>query len=412
MKVQSLFELHEHVRRVIALNFLESLWVRCEIAAASKARGHYFLSLVQKKEAEELQIIAQAEGIIWENTLLKWRRQYGRSAENVLQAGLEVAFKVKMDFHERYGLKLHIEDIDLAYTVGQLELMRRETLAKLDEKGLIGKNAKLILPKVIQRIAVLSSEQAAGYQDFTQHLLNNSFDYSFHYQLFVSAVQGESAQKEILNQLAAVKKQAHRFDAVVITRGGGARLDLAAFDDFKICEAIAHFPLPVLTGIGHEVDEAVADRVAHHALKTPTAVADFILQHNAIFESEVLENVHQIHWQIQRILKQQTLSLQQLSGYISLHSTKKIEQQYYQLNAFQSAIPRAVQTQLYHAKQHLEQLVRLNDLLSVAQNLERGFALVLKDGKRVTTASNLKAGETITLQLADGNVQATILPTT
>ncbi|NJL76165.1 MAG: exodeoxyribonuclease VII large subunit [Saprospiraceae bacterium] len=412
MKVRSLFELHEHLRRVVALNFLESLWVRCEIAAASKARGHYFLSLVQKKEADELQIIAQAEGIIWENTLSKWRRQYGRSAENVLQAGLEVAFKVKMDFHERYGLKLHIEDIDLAYTVGQLELLRRETLAKLDEKGLIGKNARLTLPKVIQRIAVLSSEQAAGYQDFTQHLLSNSFGYQFRYQLFGSAVQGESAQKEILSQLAAVKKHAHRFDAVVITRGGGARLDLAAFDDFKICEAIAHFPLPVLTGIGHEVDEAVADRVAHHALKTPTAVADFILQHNAVFESEVLEAVHQIHWQIQRILKQQTLSLQQLAAYISLHRTKKMEQQYYQLDAWQSAVPRAIQTQLFHAKQHLEQLARLNELLSIAQNLERGFALVLKDGKRVTTASALKSGETITLQLADGNVQATILSTT
>ena len=412
MKVQSLFELHEHVRRVIALNFLESLWVRCEIAAASKARGHYFLSLVQKKEAEELQIIAQAEGIIWENTLLKWRRQYGRSAENLLQAGFEMAFKVKMDFHERYGLKLYIEDIDLAYTVGQLELLRRQTLVKLDERGLIGKNASLILPKVIQRIAVVSSEQAAGYQDFTQHLLDNSFGYQFHCQLFVSAVQGESAQKEILNQLTAVKKQAHRFDAVVITRGGGARLDLTAFDNFKICEAIAHFPLPVLTGIGHEVDEAVADRVAYRALKTPTAVADFILQHNAAFESAVLETVHQIHWQIQRILKQQTLSLQQLAGYISFHRAKKIEQQYYQLNVLQSAIPRAVQAQLHHAKQHLAQLARLNDLLSVAQNLERGFALVLKDGKRITTASSLKAGENVTLQLADGNVQATILPTT
>jgi len=406
-QIRSLFEVQEHLRRVIALNFLESVWVRCEIAAVSRARGHHFLSLVQKGE-NNLQIVAQAEGVIWASTFSKWRKTYGKTVDSILQTGLEVAFCIKMDFHERYGLKLLIEDIDPAFTIGQLELLRRETLLQLEAKALIGKNRILLFPKVIQRIAVLSSEQAAGYQDFVQQLHHNPFGYQFDYQLFATTVQGETVQKELRAQLQVIQRQAKRFDAVVITRGGGARLDLVAFDDFSICEAIANFPLPVLTGIGHDVDEVVADKVAYLALKTPTAVADFLIQHNLEFETEMLQIARHIQWRTAQMIKNKQLDLNYLASNISFHIHKRLEQQHFRLDVLKKNIPRLINAQLQLANQRIEHLEKMCTWIAISQHLKRGLALVHKDGQTIHSVYDLQPGDRIVLQLADGSIEAVI----
>ncbi len=217
--------------------------------------------------------------------------------------------QVRPEFHERYGLKLHIIDIDPAHTFGQLDLLRRQTIQTLREQGLFELNRSRPLPPVLQRIAVISSENAAGKQDFQQHLEHNSFGYVFDCQFFEAAVQGKNAAPEIIAALEKIGRMVDKFDCVVIVRGGGARLDLMAFDELALCQTAAKTPLPLLVGIGHEVDESVLDLVAHTAVKTPTAVADFLIQHNLIFEGNILEAAEDLERIAQNVLKIKHLEL-------------------------------------------------------------------------------------------------------
>ncbi|RKZ09334.1 exodeoxyribonuclease VII large subunit, partial [bacterium] len=283
MDTFSLLELNAHIRQVVALNFEQLIWVSCEISQARQSRGHHYLELVEKAEHSD-DIRAQSSAVIWARTFSRIRKKCGDLIDDILQDGVEVRVQVRVDFHERYGLKLVIEDIDPSFTMGNLETRRREILETLQKKGLVEKNGLLPLPVVPQRIAVLSSEHAAGYHDFMQHLRENPYEYHFDTHLFPVALQGSSVEKEVVTALQSVAKAAVHYDCVAIIRGGGSRLDLSGFDNLAIGEAIAHCPIPVFTGIGHEIDQSVADIVANYALKTPTAVADAIIEMTATFE--------------------------------------------------------------------------------------------------------------------------------
>jgi len=229
----TLFEFNEFIRRVIALNLPQALWIRSELADVKSSRGHFYLDLVQKKEDSE-EIIAQAQAVIWSKNYRSLQKKIGSDFETLLQPGMEILFLAKAEFHERYGLKLMVEDIDPAHTLGKLEMLRRETIRKLQSLNLLQKNGQVPLRPVLQRIAVLSSERAAGFQDFLKHLMGNAFGYQFNIQFFQVAVQGASVEKEVMAELESLALRAQEFDAVVIIRGGGARLDLAAFDRFFI----------------------------------------------------------------------------------------------------------------------------------------------------------------------------------
>ena len=206
-----------------------------------------------------------------------------------MRAGLEVRVLVQPEYHQRYGLKLVVQDIDPAFTLGKLAGRRQENIQKLRTLDLLERNKNVPLPRVLQRIAVISSERAAGYRDFQTQLLENPFNYDFFAVLLPASMQGELVEKEVIQRLQEIERKKEQYDCIIIIRGGGAKTDLLAFDGLALSKAIAACSLPVLTGIGHDVDESVVDIVAHRALKTPTAVADFILHHNAAFEAELLE---------------------------------------------------------------------------------------------------------------------------
>ncbi|RMF22716.1 MAG: exodeoxyribonuclease VII large subunit, partial [Bacteroidetes bacterium] len=229
----SLFELNEHLRRVVALNFPEPLWVRCELAQVSPWRGHHFLTLIEK-DPESEEIIAHSEGVFWEGDYLRAFQRVGRLLEELLQEGMEVQLKVQPVFHERHGLQLKVLDVDPSYTLGQWELRRRHILEQLQKEGLLELNRQRPLPVVLQRIAVVSSAQAAGWQDFRRHLEENEFGYRFQLRFFQVAMQGALVREEVSDALNKIAAQAADFDAVVLIRGGGARLDLAAFDDLDL----------------------------------------------------------------------------------------------------------------------------------------------------------------------------------
>ncbi len=403
----SLFDLNEHVRRVLALNLPDALWVRAEIAQVNESRGHFYLSLVEKGGAKE-DILAQAEAVIWQQTARQLQFQLGKIWRDLLRAGVEVLLKVRVEFHERYGFKLLIQDIDPAYTLGKLELERRNTIQKLQEAGLLDQNRRLPLPLVIQRIAVLSSRNAAGFQDFWKHLQDNRYDYGFSMTLFPVAVQGEQAEQEVLTQLKKIKAKREGFDCVVVIRGGGARLDLTAFDSFDVCAQMAGLPMPVLSGIGHDADETVLDLVAHTALKTPTAVADFLIGHNLHFESTLVQLQLSIRDSLWKSLETANLSLEYLAQQCDLAIRQKIRSERQALKYQEELIPVLFRQRLRESALALQQQEALVELLSIENTLKRGFTLTTKDGEMLRSAAALKPGDQIMTHFSDGEVSSEV----
>jgi len=401
----SLFDLNEYVRRVLALNLPDALWVRAEIAQVNENRGHFYLSLVEKG-GDRADILAQAEAVIWQQTARQLQFQLGKIWRDLLRAGVEVLLKVRVEFHERYGFKLLIQDIDPAYTLGKLEMERRNTIQKLQEAGLLDHNRRLPLPLAMQRIAVLSSRSAAGFQDFWKHLQDNRYGYGFSITLFPVAVQGEQAEQEVLAQLKKIKAKREAFDCVVVIRGGGARLDLTAFDSFEVCAQMARLPLPVLSGIGHDADETVLDLVAHTALKTPTAVADFLIGHNLHFESTLVQLQLAIRDSLWKSLETANLALTHLAQQCDLAIRQKIRTEQQALKYVEDLAPVLFRRQLRESALELQQQEALMELLSVENTLKRGFTLTTKDGQLVRSAAVLKPGDRITTHFSDGIVSS------
>jgi exodeoxyribonuclease VII large subunit len=403
----SLYDLHEHLRRAIALNFPEAIWVQAEISGYNESRGHHYLSLLEKGEGER-EILAQADAVIWERQFRKLRKQLGKELEQLLAVGRQIQFKARIDFHERYGFKLIIEELDLAYTLGQLEIQRRAILERLIKEQLLHRNAERSLPVVLQRLAIISAEQAAGWKDFQEQLADNGFGYQFDTQLFAAAMQGINTRMDILQQLKRIRRSVNTFDAVFILRGGGARLDLSTFDDYELGKAIAEFPLPVITGIGHEIDESIVDRVAHTSIRTPTAAADFVVQHNLDFEQRISQMTTQIaskaHYRIQQANTQLTLLGQQ----VKLHHQQQIREGKLALRQLKQLLPLLIKQQVTQQKNHLLQLERLHNLLGVEQTLKRGFAVVSQSGKIVNTSQEIADDQPIQLQFVDNTVEVRI----
>lgn len=405
----SLFQLNQHIRRVLALNLSEPVWVETEIAQCKSSRGHYYLEFVQKEDAEDGQIKAQASGILWSRSYRKLRRERGKVLEALLQDGVAVKLQVRVDFHERYGLKLFVEDIDPAYTLGQLAVKRKEIIARLGAEGLLPRNRQLVLPPVLQHIAVISSENAAGYEDFRQHLLGNPFGYAYRSVLFPAAMQGEQAEKEIIAQLKKIKRRTGEFDVVAIMRGGGARLDLNAFDSYDLGKAVAECPLPVLVGIGHEIDETVLDLVAHQSLKTPTALADFLLYHNERFEAGLQQQALSLQQTLSRVSRQKALELEHLSQRVRHLAQKQVQTAHSELELQTSRLGFLTKQPLQRAKEELRRHELILSLLDQQATLERGYAIIRKpEGTPLLDPEELTDQEKVEIQLAKGKTGAII----
>jgi exodeoxyribonuclease VII large subunit len=404
--IYSLFDLNEHIRRALALNFQQPVWIAAEIAQVGQSRGHFYLDLVQKGADDD--IVAQNQAALWAGDYRKLRLAIGTDLNAVLREGLEVKMQVRVDFHERYGLKLVVADLDPAYTFGQLELRRRETIQTLRELGLLEKNRSLALPPVLQRIAVVSSENAAGFQDFQEHLGKNAFGYRFDCQLFASAVQGKNAESELCEALEKVALQNRNFDCVVIVRGGGARLDLAAFDGLELCKIVAESPLPVFTGIGHDVDETMLDLVAHSALKTPTAVADFLLQHNLFFENEILHLAESLRVASDFRLKINQLELERLETAAHWSGRQRLRAAAQRLDVLEENLPGLGFQLLRNQSLFLEKMEAICAAFEPESVLRRGYSLTLKNGKAVLSALEVEAGDLLETRLREGKIRSKV----
>ncbi len=402
MEAFSLLEVNQYIKRVLALNFDEPFWVECELNQVSHSRGNVYLELIQKADKDN-EILAKNSAQIWYRKYLFIKRKIGKLIDSVLSEGIMVKLKVVVNYSERYGLSLVVEDIDPAYTFGQFEMNRQKIVEKLKQKDLLDRNAEFALPTVVQNIAVISSESAAGYQDFIQQLKENPYGYDYEIHLYQSAMQGQKTEGDVVEALRQARKAKH--DVITIIRGGGAKLDLASFDNYNIAFEIAASETPVITGIGHEVDHTVTDIVAHTVLKTPTAVADFLIEHNALFEGRLISLEGEIHSEIQQVfskLREELLMIESKVKTVPL-STVMIHKQI--LENITSALGNSVSQLLSREALKLSAADDRLDLLDPKNVLHRGYAIVKQGNKYVTHKKAVKRKpEELELEFIDGSL--------
>jgi exodeoxyribonuclease VII large subunit len=347
----SLGALLAQVRTALHHRFPDSYWVVAEVAEMTRPRqqgGHCYLTLTEPAAgAAALGFTAQARATMWGSRYAQLAPAFAEATGQELRPGLRLLLRVKVTFHEQYGFSLDVLALDPSYTVGELTRQRLATLRKLREKDLLERQQALALPLGPQRLAVISSPTAAGFQDFVRHLEEAPYDFAL--TLFPALMQGEDAPASIRGALDAIRPRRGQFEVVVIIRGGGAKTDLLAFDEYGLAAAVAAFPLPVLTGIGHERDEAVVDLVAHRALKTPTAVAAFLVERLARLEAVLLDLVERVADRSRQHLARHEQQLQRLAD----HSREAARQQ---LRHAQAALAQRSRQATYAPRQHLRQL--------------------------------------------------------
>ena len=326
MNALTLYEINSLVRQTLELTLDAEYWVRAEIAEL-RVNRHCYMELVQK-DARGNGIVAKARAQVWAQVWAFIKPMFEETTGQVLSAGMQVLVKVQVTFHELYGYSLNVTDIDPTYTLGDIAKRRQEILQQLKDEGIDTMNKELPLPRLLQRVAVISSASAAGYGDFCNQLNNNQRGLAFKTELFQAMMQGNEVEKSVIQALNRIANRLDEWDVVVIIRGGGATSDLQGFDSLLLAENVAQFPLPIITGIGHERDDTVIDMIAHTRVKTPTAAAEFLIHHQEE-ELDMLEDLSaRLTAQVSLLLQNETNRLKLLASKIPvLFSTVKAREE-------------------------------------------------------------------------------------
>lgn len=404
----SLYELNGLVKQSIRNSMFETYWVQAELSdVRSNYSGHCYLEFIQK-DASGNNLIAKARGTIWSNIYKMLKPYFEQETGQTFTSGIKVLVRVSVEFHELYGYSLTVLDIDPVYTVGDMEKKRRKILRQLKEEGVIDLNKELEMPLLPQRVAVISSATAAGYGDFCNQLMNNPRGYGFHIELFSAIMQGEQVEESIIASLNAIYDRLDEFDVIVIIRGGGATSDLSGFDTYELAANCAQFPLPIITGIGHERDDTVIDLVVHTRVKTPTAAAAFLIA----CMDKVTDRLENLSSRLQQGVQNRILweyhRIENLKQRVPNAVYKRINNAKYGLLSMRKDLQMVAQQYLSVRRHRLELLQqRLNDALPEKQ-LARGFSIALKNGKVVKDASCLQEGDTLITLFHQGKVESII----
>ena len=404
----SLHELNGLVKRSIRSCLPDTYWIQAELSdVRTNYSGHCYLEFVQK-DASGNNLIAKARGTIWSNIFKMLKPYFEQETGQAFTSGIKVLVEVSVEFHELYGYSLTVLDIDPTYTVGDMERKRREILRQLEEEGVIDLNKELEMPILPQRVAVISSATAAGYGDFCNQLANNPRGYGFRTELFSAIMQGERVEESIIAALDAIYERMEEFDVVVIIRGGGATSDLSGFDTYELAANCAQFPLPIITGIGHERDDTVLDKVAHTRVKTPTAAAEYLIARMDKCADALDEMSVRLTESVRRLLLWEHQRMERLKQRIPSAVYKRLGDAKYRLLSAQRDLQMASRQFLSVKKHRLELLQqRLNDALPEKQ-LARGYSITLKDGKALKDASALKEGDMVITLLHHGKVESVV----
>lgn len=426
----SLFELNALVRKSVKLCLPDEYWVQAELSdVRTNYSGHCYLEFVQK-DPRGNSLVAKARGMIWSNIYVMLKPYFERETGQTFTSGIKVLVKVTVDFHELYGYSLTVVDIDPAYTLGDMARRRKEIIFRLEEEGVLTLNKELEMPLLPQRVAVISSATAAGYGDFCNQLLNNSDGLVFYPHLFAAVMQGDKVEASVIAALNAIYKEVDRWDVVVIIRGGGATSDLSGFDTYDLAANCAQFPLPIITGIGHERDDTVIDMVSHTRVKTPTAAAEFLINRMRETASDLERYISYFHQTIPERIAHSKERLEQWVARIPSRVQMRLQHERFRQERMAVRMNTAWQTRFLREEYRLRleqrfataieaRLQRERHRLQLAQSqveaaspdllLKRGYSLTLKDGKAVTDASALHPGDVLTTRVAKGEFKSKVL---
>jgi exodeoxyribonuclease VII large subunit len=450
--IKKLSELNLEVQSIIHGHFPENIWITAEISEIKiNSAGHCYLELIEKDPSTD-KINAKARATIWSFVFRMLKPYFESTTGYELKQGIKILISVKVEFHEVYGYSLNITDIDPTYTLGDIERKRQEIISRLQKEGVFNMNKDLILAPVPQKIAIISSETAAGYKDFINQLDNNPFEYIFYHKLFPGIMQGDQAESSIINAFERIFNHSDFFDAVVMIRGGGSKSDLATFDNYNIAYYITQFPVPVLTGIGHEQDETIADMVAHTKLKTPTAVAEFLINRVNEFEQLLIQSKINLEKITGTILNQYQKNLnllqQRIISIISIRMQSHSDRLTHFFDKIKSAttgllskfnlqyrhyirnfLPAVKNRLSFHSimldnlivslgnkvdkfldmnNKHLDLLYQRNSDLDPQKILERGYSVTTYNGKPLKESKEVQKGNIIKTRLHKGRLSSEI----
>ena len=425
----SLYELNNLVRSCLENVMPDTYWVKAELSEVRVSRGHCYLEFVQKSERGD-GLVAKARGQVWANRWNIVRPYFERTTGRPLSPGMQVLVCVGVTFHELYGYSLNVVDIDPTFTLGDIARRRQEILKQLEQEGVLTMNKELPLPRLLQRVAVISSASAAGYGDFCNQLTSNVRGLCFRTKLFPAVMQGDGVEASVIAALNAIAAEMDEWDAVVIIRGGGSTSDLAGFDTLALAENVAQFPLPVITGIGHERDDTVIDVVAHTRVKTPTAAAEFLIHHLEAeldlverladrLTSACRQTLHAEQVRHQRIcaklpslfsafrLREEN-RLERLMGAAANGAVRYVERRKSAVEMFGQRLEQSAKTMLVKENHRLVRIADKAELASPERVLRLGYSITRINGHAVTDASGVKVGDTIVTTLANGEIRSEV----
>ncbi len=404
----SLYELNSRLRGVLTECFDKHYWIRAEMSDVRvNQNGHCYLEFIEKDKSGRT-LIAKARAMIWANTFHLLKAYFENETKQPFTSGLKVLVAVSVEFHELYGYSLLVHDIDPSYTLGDQAINRAAILRQLEEEGILSLNKELEIPTLPNRVAIISSPTAAGYEDFCNQLENNTQGFVFYTKLFPAVMQGDRAEGSIISALERIYEHVDQFDAVAIIRGGGATSDLSCFDSYLLAANCAQYPLPIVTGIGHERDETVLDVVAHTRAKTPTAVAEFFVgqMQQAADLLEVLE--HNIVSLTNQYIQNEMVKIGALETRIGYIIKSWEKEQSTKLQQITVNLKKNVEQQIKNNISKLDIYTKHLDLLSPENILKKGYSLTLYNNKIIKSAKELKQGCEIKTMFHDGDVVSTI----
>ena len=402
----TLSELQRRIKLTVEDAFTMPLWVGAEISEMKvNYSGHCYMELVEKGDSDGVPK-AQARATIWRSRYAQIAAAFLAATGQPLAAGTRIMARVTVGYHEIYGFSLNITDIDPSYTLGDMELRRRQTIEQLQREGVWDMNRQLTMPPTVQRLAVVSSANAAGYQDFCNEL--HAGGYAFSVTLFEAVMQGAAAEESIVAALECVAADAARFDAVIIIRGGGSASDLNCFNACRVASHVAQFPLPVLTGIGHDKDVSITDMVAHTPLKTPTAVAAWLIDRMMQAEAAVERAAQQLGDTVAAAMRRHEVMLERIAGDLRRMSSEYTSRRRLMLDNMHRMLAMATDNIFARERLRLDSVGELTASRSPKRIMKLGFSVVRADGRALTSASEVTSGSEIAVELYDGLIDATV----
>lgn len=417
------------MRETIEIGLPDDYWVEAELSEVREVRGHCFMEIVQKDERSNT-LIAKASAKCWANRWTLIRPYFERITGQHMCAGLKVLLRVRADFHEAYGFSLVVSDVDATFTLGDMALRRQEIVSQLKAEGVFDMQGQLMIPMFAQRVAVVSSETAAGYGDFCEHLINNDYGLAFAPKLFPAVMQGENVERSVISALDQINAMVDDFDVVVIIRGGGATSDLSGFDTLALAENVANFPIPIITGIGHERDESILDMISCVKVKTPTAAADFLIDRLALVLGRLEAAREKITTGVKRKIDAEKLRVcaiyDKIPMMFSLIKTRQdalmdgllaranaaIMRTLANKNATMDMLSHAIKPAIeYKMNSERQRLALLSQNLAAVDPellLSRGYSITLYKGKSVRDPSVLVQGDEIETRVKKGVIKSVV----